>query len=416
MVSSGITRRNFVKKGVALGTYPAVSSLSQISAEMVTGDDRRYWIEVATRVSGPVLRALSERRLKATMPVEGPHGVAEERRPYTHLEALGRVLTGLAPWLESGADAGDEGTLRRQYAELAREAIQAGTDPGSPDFMNFNRGRQPVVDAAFLSLAILRAPTELWQKLDKRTQQHVLDALQSSRVILPGYNNWLLFSATVEAALSLMGASWDAMRIDYAIRSLDSWYKGDGVYGDGPSFHWDYYNSFVMHPMLLMILDVISKSSNAWKHYQPAMLARSQRYAEIQERLIGPDGRFPPIGRSLCYRFGAFHLLADLSLRRELPENIAPEQVRCGLTAVMRGMIDAPGTFDEQGWLTVGFYGHQPSMAESYISTGSLYLCSAAWLPLGLPATDRFWSGEAKPWTAKKIWSGADVKADHAVD
>jgi hypothetical protein len=78
-------------------------------------------------------------------------------------------------------------------------------------------------------------------------------------------------------------------------------------------------------------------------------------------------------------------------------------------------MMQAPKTFDERGWLTVGFYGHQPSIAEAYISTGSCYLCSAAWLPLGLAASDPFWSGAAKPWTSKKVWSGDPVSADHAI-
>jgi hypothetical protein len=36
---------------------------------------------------------------------------------------------------------------------------------------------------------------------------------------------------------------------------------------------------------------------------------RAKRYAAVQERMIGPDGTFPPIGRSLAYRCGAFHLL-----------------------------------------------------------------------------------------------------------
>jgi hypothetical protein len=167
--------------------------------------------------------------------------------------------------------------------------------------------------------------------------------------------------------------------------------------------------------MQLNILDNISKVSSAWNSFQPAMMVRAQRYAAIQERLISPEGTFPPIGRSLCYRFGAFHLLAEISLRRKLPEGVSPEQVRSALTVVMRRMIEAPGTFDEQGWLRVGFQGHQPSIAESYISTGSCYLCSAAWLPLGLPASDPFWSGAAMPWTSKKVWSGEQVSADHAI-
>jgi hypothetical protein len=145
------------------------------------------------------------------------------------------------------------------------------------------------------------------------------------------------------------------------------------------------------------------------------MMLRARRYAAIQERLISPEGTFPPVGRSLCYRFGAFHLLAEIALRRQLPDGVSSEQVRSGLTAVMRRMVDAAGTFDDHGWLTVGFYGHQPSIAEPYISTGSCYLCSAAWLPLGLPASDPFWTGPAAPWTAKKIWMGDKVGPDHAL-
>jgi hypothetical protein len=79
-----------------------------------------------------------------------------------------------------------------------------------------------------------------------------------------------------------------------------------------------------------------------------------------------------------------------MALRKQLPSGVKPEQVRYALTAVIRRMIEASGTFDKQGWLTVGFCGHQPSVGENYISTGSLYLCSAALLPLGLPSADEF--------------------------
>jgi hypothetical protein len=143
--------------------------------------------------------------------------------------------------------------------------------------------------------------------------------------------------------------------------------------------------------------------------------ARAIRYAAIQERLISPEGTFPAIGRSLAYRYGAFQHLAEMSLRHQLPEGVHPAQVRCALTAVMSRMNAAKETFDDKGWLTIGFAGHQPSIGEPYISTGSLYLCSAAWLPLGLPPTDEFWSAPAEPWTQQKAWSGVDIKTDHAI-
>ncbi|HEX4039803.1 MAG TPA: DUF2264 domain-containing protein [Acidobacteriaceae bacterium] len=402
---------------MALGALAPATPLAEAAASLTPApvDDRAVWIEIVEKIARPVLTAASTGQLKLEMPVEAPHGNAEDRRHYTYLEAFARLLCGIAPWLESGSREGAEGKLREQFADWARTGLASTTDAASPDFLNFNQGAQPVVDTAFLALAIVRAPTELWQKLDAKTRTQVIAALESSRVIRPGYSNWLLFSAMVEAALCFMGVQWDAMRVDYAIRAVDSWYKGDGVYGDGPSFHWDYYNSFVIHPLLLTVLDTVSRASPAWDSFQPPMLERARRYAAIQERLIGPDGSFPPTGRSLCYRFGAFHLLAAVAWRRQLPDAVAPAQVRGALTAVMRRMTDAPGTFDAKGWLRVGFCGHQPEMAEAYISTGSCYLCSAAWLPLGLAETDPFWADAAAPWTAKKVWSGEEVPADHAL-
>jgi hypothetical protein len=182
-----------------------------------------------------------------------------------------------------------------------------------------------------------------------------------------------------------------------------------------PEFHWDYYNSFVIHPMLLAVVETLDQHSKAWTSFHEPIVDRARRYAAIQERLISPEGAYPSIGRSIAYRFGALHLLATMVLRRQLPENITPEQVRGAMTAVIRRMVEAPGTFDANGWLRVGFCGHQPAVAEGYISTGSLYLCSAALLPLGLRSTDPFWANPVKPWTAQKMWGGQDVPPDHAL-
>jgi hypothetical protein len=412
---SPLSRRNFVKTSAIAAVTPLAVEGHTVQTIASNQSERDYWITVLTRLAHPVLSSLSQKKLKATMPVEAPHNNVSDRAQYTYLEAFGRLLAGIAPWLESGGSTASEGEFRKRYAELARQAITAAVDPSSPDYMNFTTGSQPVVDAAFLALGVLRAPKELWEKLDPSTQRKLVEALRSSRAIRPGFNNWLLFSATIEAFLCYAGERWDAMRVDYAIRQHEEWYKGDGVYGDGPQFHWDYYNSFVIHPMLIEVIETVSKRSRAWEALEPAILTRAQRYAAIQERLIGPDGSFPAIGRSLAYRFGAFHLLATMALRRQLPAGIKPEQVRMALTAVIRRMIEAPGTFDENGWLKVGFCGHQPSIGESYISTGSLYLCSTGLLPLGLPPSDPFWSGAPQPWTSQKIWNGQDVPTDHAL-
>jgi hypothetical protein len=148
---------------------------------------------------------------------------------------------------------------------------------------------------------------------------------------------------------------------------------------------------------------------------RPRVLQRARRYAAILERLIAPDGSFPAIGRSIAYRCGAFHLLAQLALRRELPDTVSPPQVRAALSAVIRRTLGAPETFDRDGWLTIGLAGHQPAIGERYISTGSLYLCAAAFLPLGLAPSDPFWALPAEPFTAERAWSGKAFSIDHSL-
>jgi hypothetical protein len=420
-INQAPTRRTFLK-GALLASAPLLAGTSSIAEDAAAvassgkTNDRTQWLGIVERVSEPVLKACSEQRLRATMPVEAAAGLREARSQSTHLEAVGRLLTGLAPWLEAtpGSNAQEE-TLRSRYREWARLAIRYGTDPHSPDAFNFGTNAQSLVDAAFLAQALVRAPNQLWAKLDSATKENVLRSLRATRIMQPTFNNWLLFSAMIEAFFCHIGESWDTVRVDYALREHQQWYAGDGLYGDGPQFHWDYYNSFVIQPMLLNVLDAVDASTDRWRSMRAPALERARRYAAIQERLISPEGTFPAIGRSLAYRFGAFQLLAEIALRRQLPEGVHPSQVRAALTAVMTHMVEAHGTFDSHGWLTIGFSGHQPSIGEPYISTGSCYLCSAAWLPLGLPATDEFWSAPALPWTARKVWSGEDVAADHAI-
>lgn len=376
--------------------------------------ERQYCVQVLTRIADPVLNALSKNELRKTMPVES---TGSSREYSTYLEAFGRLLAGMSPWLELGPDETAEGKLRKHYIDLSLQCIKNAVDSTSPDYMNFNKGKQPLVDAAFFAQALLRSPNQLWQPLDEATKRNVIAALKSSRVITPSYSNWLMFSATIEAALLRYDNSADMMRIDYALKQHQLWYHGDGMYGDGPEFHFDYYNSFVIQPMLLEVMEVVMNNSkrDADKKLYATLLSRSQRYAAIQERLISPEGTFPAVGRSLAYRFGALHLLSKIAYMHALPKELQPQQVRAALYAVIKRQIEMPNTFDKNGWLHVGFAGHQPSIGESYISTGSLYLCSQGFVMLGLPADDAFWQGNDLPWTAKKLWAGEDMPVDHAL-
>ncbi len=375
---------------------------------------RKEWLDALLRIVSPVLDSLERGQLKKDLPLS----FHEERADFAPLEAFGRGMLGLAPWLEAESEdlEARERALQEKYRAKAIKCIAMATDPDSPDFMVFDRGGQPLVDTAFLAHAIVRAPKALAGSLSPEVRHNLAEAFRSSRQITPGSSNWLFFSAMVEAGLYILGEPYDLVRVLYALRTFQGWYKGDGVYGDGAMLHCDYYNSFVIQPMYVDLVKLFADKSPEIEAMGGTVIAHAARYASVLERMIGPEGSYPVVGRSICYRFGAFQMLSQAALQHELEEGVSPASVRCGLTAVIRRVMSAPDMFDEKGWLLPGVYGHQPELAEGYINIGSLYLCSAVFLPLGLSGKDEFWSGAEEEWSGKKVWSGGHISIDHAED
>ncbi|ULQ51001.1 DUF2264 domain-containing protein [Flavihumibacter fluvii] len=381
-----------------------------------TGEkDRQYWAQTLYKISYPVLQNLAAGTLKKNMPLELGPGYGGNVKAMTYLEAVGRTMAGIAPWLALPDDNTPEGQQRKQLRELLLKGLPHAVDPGHPDYLNFRTEQQPIVDAAFLAHAFLRAPG-LWKALDSVTQHRFILEFSSLRDRIPAYSNWLLFAGITEAFLAKIGAGYDPLRIDIAYRKFKEWYVGDGWYKDGENFAMDYYNSFVIHPMLVDMLAVmVAKKMVAETEYTKAV-KRMVRYSEYLERSISPEGYFPVMGRSMAYRNAAFQALGQVALMEKLPEYIQPAQVRCGLTKVIQHIFEQRGTFSADGWLQLGFAGHQPEIADTYTSTGSLYLCTVGFLPLGLPANHPFWTAPAADWTAKKIWNGAPARKDYKVD
>ena len=131
---------------------------------------RAEWVEEMTRIAGPVLENLAQGNLKANMPFES---LSKDplRKEVSYLEAFGRTVCGIAPWLELGPDETPEGRLRAKYIDLTIRAFQQAVDPDGPDRLVFdNRHTQPLVDAAFLAEGVLRAPTQIWGRLNARTK------------------------------------------------------------------------------------------------------------------------------------------------------------------------------------------------------------------------------------------------------
>ena len=381
--------------------------------------EREYWCSLAYKMAQPVLENMAKGELQKNMKTEFSPSFDNRDRRVVYMETFGRLMAGIAPWLTLPDDDTAEGKQRRQLREWTLAAYKNAVDPDSPDYLLWRKEGQTLVDAAYLAESFIRGYDALWQPLDEQTKQRYIDEFTRLRRVDPPYTNWLLFSSTIESFLAKIGAQQDNFRINTAIRKVEEWYVGDGWYADGQgTFAFDYYTSYVFHGMYLETLqNMIDAGSGGWginyKKFRERALKRAQKFSIILERFISPEGTFPVIGRSTPYRMAAMQPLALMAWYQTLPEDLSNGQVRAALTKVLHRMFDHQENFNDAGYLTIGFCGSQPETADWYTNNGSLYMCSLAFMPLGLPATHAFWTDVPQPWTQVKAWGGQPFPKDH---
>jgi hypothetical protein len=423
-----VERRNFVQTLVAGSAASAMLGATQVASAATAkpatagkpGDARAELAALAQKMSEPVLVNMAAGTLKKNFALEVSPTWDGRDKGVAYLECFGRLIAGIAPWLALADDGTPEGRARKRLHQLALQSYTNSVDHANPDYLLWKGPGQTLVDSAYFTNALIRAPKALWEPLDAKTKQRIIAEIKALRRIEPPYINWMLFAAMNEAWLMSIGEEFDPLRMNVAIRKINEWYVGDGWIKDGDAFHFDYYNAFVMHPMLVEILDVLDDKKGAFWNGKPEELRaqavkRMQRYSEHLERFISTDGSFPPIGRSLTYRTAAFQPLALLALRKQLPASLPEGQVRAALQAVHKAVWSAPGNFKD-GYLTIGFVGHQPELGDWYSNNGSMYIASASLLPLGLAPTDTYWTAPAQDWTQKKAFAGARFPKDYPVN
>lgn len=377
-------------------------------------DDRTIWINIISKIANPVLINASNKTLKRNMPVQY---IQKEKIKFSYLEAIGRLVCGMAPWLELGPNNSFEGKLRYNYIRLVINSLINICNPKSDDYLVFSGFHQPLVDTAFLTQGILRAKTQIWDRINDENQKLILNTLKQTRTIEPYNTNWLLFASMIEAFFLETTGKYKKRRLFHGIHKfMNNWYCGDGFYNDGNFFHFDYYNSFVIHPMITDVLLILNKHDLCPENYLNIQLDRLKQYSSHLERLISPDGTYPIIGRSMSYRTGAFHALSQACLLGLYGNGIRPGQVRAALTQIIKKQFYNNKNFNSKGWLTLGFNGNQIELSEPYINTGSLYLCSTIFLPLGLSSKNPFWADPYSDWSSLKGWSGKKLCSTKPID
>ena len=377
-------------------------------------NDRAIWCKILTNMANPVLLNMQHGTLHQKMEIEtGP--IWDNRDiELGYLGCFCRLMAGISPWLSLPDSDSSESRERERLLEISKECCCNAVDPSNPDILKWSGHPQTLVEGAYIAESFLKNYEKLWKQLDNITQKRYIDIFLKLREIIPYNNNWLLFSAVIETFLNKAEGIGDNYRIINALHQIDEWYVGDGWYSDGPDFSFDYYNSFVIHPMFLECLAELDSKYFAFLKglSYDKMLKRTQRFAVILERLISPEGTFPVVGRSITYRTAFLQPLAYLAWKESLPGSLSAGQVRCAMTAVIKNLFEYNQNYNDNGFLLLGFNGHQPEIANKYTNNGSLYMASLAFLPLGLTEDNPFWTEPEQEWTNKRAWNGKAFERD----
>lgn len=391
-----------------------VAAPMQAKKKTVEKTDRQVWADLCYKISQPVLENMSKGNFQKDFPLELSPTWDGRDTKVAYLETFARLMAGISPWLALPDDGTPEGKQRKQLYEWAIQAYKNAVDPNSPDKITWlTNTSQPLCDASYLVESFMRAPEATWGQLDEVTKKRYIEGLKSLRTIRPAYNNWLLFRAMVEVFFMSIGEDVDEYALSVGLQKMSEWYLSDGWYSDGPEYAMDYYNSYVMHPMMVEVVEMCKKHKFSTPISLDLAVKRMNRFNTILERFISPEGAYPAVGRSVIYRMGAFQTLAMSAWKYGLPKDLTNGSVRSALTCVMKRMFAVDGNFDDKGYLRLGFAGHQPNLANYYSNNGSLYMTSLVFMPLGLPADHPFWTAPAEPWTSQKAWSGQEFPEDY---
>jgi len=372
-----------------LGTLPILSVPGQIFSsprEVSSGSsfkNQEIWFR---QIVNPLLDAWKSGGLVAKLE-SGDFG-RKDRLKFAALESVARIFYPLCQAYPDGKFL-DQGIL---------DALGRSLQPNHADSFNWDKGEQPLVDAAILASGFLLNPEIFEKKLTPQIQAGLIEGWRKSMSIKPFESNWLLFAAMVEAAIQKWDKPFKPEAITKAYTKFEEWNVGDGQYSDGPRFHSDYYNSIIIHPFLL----TLDHLGHGLPEEKEKRMKRAQRYGQILMRMVTEDGWFPPVGRSLCYRGGVFHHLAFLARMGFLPGNLSPALVRQTLDQIIRKtlQIKPSGKMEDKlfqnGVLRPGLFDIEPQLAEIYIGPASLYLCTWAFLPLGLGENHMYWTSNAE--------------------
>jgi hypothetical protein len=303
------------------------------------------------------------------------------------LEGYARTFL-LAAFRLAGAGGDAPGDLAQRYAEGLAAGVSPDGDEAWPRITDYS---QPMVEASSIAIGLYETRPWIWGQLpdDVRGQAVEWFAQVHDKRYWP--NNWLLFRVMVNAFLKSVGAPYRQDEIERDLDLIDTMYRRNGWYTDGPGNNYDYYVGWAIHLYTMLWCRMDGNESH------PARAAvyrdRVRRYLEDYPYFFGADGRNVYHGRSLIYRFGAVtpFWLGALAGTSPLPAGM----IRRIASGVVKHFLEAGAA--SHGYLSMGWHGEFLPMAQQYSGPASPSGASNGFLGLLLPADHKIWTAPEEP-------------------
>ncbi|MFZ3598511.1 DUF2264 domain-containing protein [Streptomyces sp. BH104] len=363
----------------------------------LTGWTRAHW------------EALADRQLAALLPYATP-GFAQYRLPgrgswsgvvLDGLEGFARTFL-LASFRIAGAGKDTTGTGNGTEApavshliERYTQGLTTGTDRDHTEaWPELTDCSQQMVEAASIAIGLHETRPWIWDRLDSRAQERVVDWLSGFVGARTWDNNWRLFQVVAEQFLASVGAPYSQSDIDGGLDRIEDWYVGDGWYSDGDGRNFDYYIGWALHLYPLLWARIAGRDGDNDSGRAKVYRERLSLFLETYPQFFGADGAPVHQGRSLTYRMAAtapvwLGALADCT-------PLAPGLTRRLASGTARHFAER-GVPDERGLQPLGWYGTHLPTTQPYSGPASPYWSSKGFLGLLLPAEHPVWTDRELP-------------------
>jgi hypothetical protein len=372
-------------------------------------EDRKLWLDNMLDIVELPLSCMSKLEFNKFILQKSPIESADRDPNMGYLECFARTFAGISPWIAL-EKINDESEFKKQQMilEYVKQCFE-NTIPYFDETFNLFSVEQSIVECSYICYGFIISKNKIWDMLNEKIQNNLICLFRKVRLNIKEYHigcNWYLFHGIIEAFFKLIHNDYNLEFLEEMISTVNNWYCGDGFYFDGDrKFKIDYYNSYVIQPFFIEILkifysntknDIVNDSIND-------AISRCTKHSEFLERIIGHDGSYPPLGRSVIYRFASFHLVSYCIYNETISERHSYGQLRNALTKVLT-KISSKDIFNKDGFLALGFNAQQESISDYYSNSGSCYLTVLGFLPLGLNEDHIFWTDSYRYFTQEACW------------